>query len=60
MSETIVTIVALRGKARLDHIGFWDIDLQIVKTDMTQEEASQAFRDKRQYRLVEVFDQEPL
>ena len=62
MSETIVTIVVLKGSGRLDDekriIGPWEITLQIVKSDMTREEAVKAFHDNRYFKLVEVFDQE--
>ncbi len=64
MSETIVTIVGLEGSGRLDNekrlIGPFEIVLQIVKSDMTREEAEKAFHDNRYFKLVEVFDQEEI
>ncbi len=63
MSETIVQIVGINGPA--DHnihatVGYWDMSLQVVQTDMTFQEVSNALHDGRQYKLVEVFDKEAL
>ena len=63
MSETIVTIVAIEGPASRDPtdvFGLWDVSLQIIQTDMTFEEASRSLRDRRRYKLIEVFDKDTL
>ncbi len=63
MSETIVVITAVEGSVDRDTnslIGPWDITLQILRSGMTYEEAHTAFREGRQYKLVEVFDKELL
>lgn len=54
MSKTIVQIIALNKTKE----SLWEMEIQVMNSDMTKEEASKALREARQYELVEVFDRE--
>ncbi len=59
MSDTIVQIADLTltiDNSTDETYGRLDVTLQIIQSDMTYEEVSQARRDGRRYKLVEVFD----
>ena len=59
MSDTIVQIADLIltiDNSTDETYGRLDVTLQIIQSDMTYEEVSQARRDGRRYKLVEVFD----
>ncbi len=55
MSRTIVQIIGLSMKDKTQD-SLWDMEVQVMDSDMSKEEASKALREGRQYELVEVFD----